>query len=504
MEAPDLLTQGATRFPQRACVVESDRARTFAEADEHAARGAAAMRAAGVRSGDRVALLARNELEYLEIMAASQRAEAILVPLNNRLTTPELAYIVADCSPRLLIQGPGYADVAAALDVEHTWHLGDEGTGRPYDGVLAATEPMPRGVLDSAAAGTILYTSGTTGRPKGAVLSNGALATRMLFIVVESGARSGDVFVQTLPMFHIAANISAAYAVIGGTNVMVTAFDPAEVVALLARHRATAILLVPTTINRLCDEPSLLTADLSALRLVHYGASPIPPEVLRRALRLLRCGFLQYFGMTETSGCTLLRPDDHDPECHPERLASAGTETLTFSVRVVDGEDRAVGPGEVGEVVCRGPAVMDGYWNNPEATAEALRGRWMHTGDLGYRDANGYLFITDRLKDMIVTGGENVYPREVEDVIYEHPGVLEAAVIGIPDERWGEAVHAIVVPRGAGPSGDELLDHCRARLAGYKVPKSVEFVDALPRNVTGKVLKRELREHRAALRQGAS
>jgi acyl-CoA synthetase (AMP-forming)/AMP-acid ligase II len=206
------------------------------------------------------------------------------------------------------------------------------------------------------------------------------------------------------------------------------------------------------------------------------------------------CEFTQFFGMTETSGCTLLRAADHDPERHPERLASAGTETISFEVRVVGPDDRELPPGEVGEIVCRGPAVMTEYWGRPDATAEALRGGWMHTGDLGLRSADGYVYVTDRLKDMVVSGGENVYPREVEDVLFAHPAVAEAAVIGVPDERWGERVHAVVVVRdGATVTDDELLAYCKAHLAGYKCPKTVERLSVLPRNVTGKVLKTELR-----------
>jgi acyl-CoA synthetase (AMP-forming)/AMP-acid ligase II len=225
-----------------------------------------------------------------------------------------------------------------------------------------------------------------------------------------------------------------------------------------------------------------------------YGASPIAPEVLRRAIEVFGCDFVQFFGMTETSGCTLLRAADHDPVRFPERLASAGTDTVSFETRVVDAHDVELPPGEVGEIVTRGPAVMTGYWNQPEATADALRNGWMHTGDLGYRAADGYLYVTDRLKDMIVSGGENVYPREVEDVLFEHPDVLDAAVIGVPDERWGERVHAVVCLRPGRALDDAAVQRfCRERLAAYKCPRSVAFVDELPRNVTGKVLKRELR-----------
>ena len=499
MIAPDLVRNPARRFGDRPCMVGAERSLTFAEVDARADSLAAALAARGVVAGDRVALLALNEVEYLEIQVAAQRLGAVLVPLNYRLAVPELAFIVGDAGAGVLIHGPGQAEAAAALAaeqaVDRTLHLGAEGVGEAYEDALAAhPDAERRGPLDAGAAACILYTSGTTGRPKGAVLSNLALYARAAAHGVELPIAPGDVFVQTLPMFHIASNLSYGFAYCGATNVLVRAFDPVAVVETIARHDATHVLLVPTTINMLVNHPVAASADLGSLRTVLYGASPIAPELLRRAIDVFRCGFVQFFGMTETSGCTLLRAADHDPVRHPERLASAGTDTVSFETRVVDGDDRELPPGEVGEIVTRGPAVMTAYWNNPEATAQALRNGWMHTGDLGYRAADGYLYVSDRLKDMIVSGAENVYPREVEDVLFEHPAVLEAAVIGVPDERWGERVHAVVCRRpGHEVDAAAVIAHCRSRLAGYKCPRSVAFVDALPKNVTGKVLKRELR-----------
>ena len=263
-------------------------------------------------------------------------------------------------------------------------------------------------------------------------------------------------------------------------------------------HLATHVLLVPTTINMIGNHPGIEAERFEHLQMVLYGASPIAPDVLRRAIDVFGCAFLQFFGMTETAGCTMLRPADHDPEARPDLLASAGTDSISFETLVVDPDDVPCPPGAVGEIVTRGPALMDGYWGQPEATAQALRNGWMHTGDLGYRNEEGYLFVTDRLKDMIVTGGENVYPREVEDVLFAHPAIFEAAVIGLPDERWGERVHAVLVARpGHDMSEADVLAYCRGKLAGYKCPKTAELVSCLPKNVTGKVLKRELRAARA-------
>lgn len=504
MQVPDLLRNAAVRYPQRACVTDGIRVLTFAEVDERADRAAAAFRRTGLVAGDRVALLAENEVEHFELQVAAIRAGVVLVPLNFHCTVAELAYIVRDCAPGLLIYGPGYRDAAAALAVERAWCL-EPGEGE-YETALAAGPRVPSASFaDASTVATIMYSSGTTGRPRGAVISCGALWARVNMIVAEADIRLGDVFVQALPMFHIAAHVAYGFCYRASTTVLLKGFESVGTVEALAANRATHVLLVPTMINMLGLREELFDADLTELRMVLYGASPISPEVLRRAITALPgCGFLQFFGMTETFGASLLRPGDHDPDAHPERLASAGTDALSFSTRVVDADGEEVPPGVVGEVLSRGPALMDGYWNNPVGTSAALVDGWMHTDDLGYRGKDGYLYITDRLKDMIVSGGENVYPREVEDMLYTHPDVLEAAVVRLPDERWGERVHAVVVARRPSTlSTDVLVAHCRKGLAGYKVPKTVEFLDQLPKNATGKVLRRSLWDGQRVSREDA-
>ncbi|MCC5884939.1 MAG: long-chain-fatty-acid--CoA ligase [Gammaproteobacteria bacterium] len=496
---PDMLVNAAKRFGSATCVSNGRRLHSFAETHERAGRLAAALLADGLRAGDRVAILAHNELEYTEIQVACQRAGLILVPMNYRLSQPELAYIVDDCGPRALIHGPGFAATADRLGVERTLHLGAEGTGASYDYVLAAAvDTLGAEALPAATPCSILYTSGTTGRPKGAVLSNLALWARMNSSALEVRPHSSAVFLQCLPLFHIASNLGYAFTYCGATNVFVTQFDLKRVIEHIECDRPSHILLVPTMINMLLNHPDIADVDFSSVEMVLYGASSIAPDVLRRAMAVMGCEFLQLFGMTETSGCTVLRPADHDPVNHPEWLASAGTDAIGFETKVVDDADLEVAAGVVGEVVTRGPAVMTGYWNNDAATAEALRNGWMHTGDLGYRGEDGYVYITDRKKDMIISGGENVYPREVEDVLYAHPAIVEAAVIGVPDPRWGERVHAVVVLRDGQPvEADTLLAFVRERLAGYKVPRSVEFTDELPKNATGKILKKDLRAARS-------
>lgn len=493
---PDMLTNGAKRAPDLACVSDGITSHSFSETNDRASRLAWSLLDHGLLRGDRVALLAMNELEYTEIQVACQRAGLILVPLNYRLAIPELQYLVGDSSPSLLIHGPGFADYAAALNVEPTLYLGSEGHGSPYVELLDtgtnAIEPRP---VEPEAPCVILYTSGTTGRPKGAVLSNMALWARINSSSLEFAQQPGDALLQCLPLFHIASNVGYAFSYMNATNIFVKAFDPAVVFEHLARDRPTHVLLVPTMINMLLNHPDIETSDWSSVRTIIYGASTIAPDLLGRAIEVMGCEFVQMFGMTETSGCAVLRPADHDPGNHPEWLASAGTDAAGFETRVVGPDDVELAAGAVGEIVTRGPAVMTEYWANPEATAEALRNGWMHTGDAGYRGSDGYVYVTDRFKDMIVSGGENIYPREVEDVLFAHDGVLEAAVIGIPSERWGEQVHAIVVLHaGAEVAEQTLLEYARENLATYKVPQSVAFVDSLPKNVTGKVLKTDLRD----------
>ena len=495
MQIPDLVRNPARRFPDRICVREGARSLTFAEVDERADRLAAGLRQRGLEPGDRVAILAFNELEYLEIQVGVQRARGVLVPLNYRLSITELAHIIGKCGASVLIYGPGLGPAAREMDVPLIVRLGPDGVGEPYADLLAA-DPLPPDEegLDPAAPVNILYTSGTTGRPKGAVLTNLGFFAREAALALDIAAQPGSVFLQTLPMFHIAANTAYSFTFSGSTIVLLKEFSVEGVVAALHAHTVTHVLLVPATINVINHHPGIDDEHFPHLELVIYGASPIAPEVLRRALDVFGCGFFQLYGMTETCACSILRPDAHDPELRAELLASAGTDAITFETLVVDGDGRPCPVGTVGEIVTRGPAVMVGYWDDPEETASAMRGGWMHTGDLGYRSDDGYLYVTDRLKDMIITGGENVYPREIEDVLFAHHGVLEAAVIGVPDEEWGERVHAVVVQKpGVTVSAEELIGHCRQQLARYKCPKSVAFADSLPKNATGKVLKKELR-----------
>ncbi|MEE2683212.1 MAG: long-chain-fatty-acid--CoA ligase [Actinomycetota bacterium] len=490
LTVPDIIQQSAFQYPDRCAIKVDDREFTFAEVDERANRLARILVDMGIPHGSRIAFLAMNEPEFFEIQIAAIRACVALVPLNFRLAVPELDFIMENSTPQLLITGSGFHDIGDQLNCPKRLYLGDS-----YEELLAKVDPLDRAPIDASSICSVLYTSGTTGRPKGSLISNQALWARIVSFTLEYKPDPGDVFLQGLPLFHIAANVSFMYAYNAATNIVVRDFTPDGVIQLLEEQKVTDALFVPTMINLLINHPDILSADLSRLDFVAYGASTIPPSVLTKAIEVFDADFCQLFGMTETSGCTALRPEDHDPVNKSHLLASAGLVAHGFEVRIVDDQDVDVPVGEVGEVICRGPALMDGYLDATEATASALRGGWMHTGDMGKFDDEGYLYITDRKKDMIISGGENIYPREVEDVLFNHESVHSAAVIGIPDEQWGEQVHAVVVLHPESALKEmELLIYARENLAGYKVPKSVEFVKELPMNATGKVLKKILRE----------
>jgi long-chain acyl-CoA synthetase len=489
--------RNARRFPWRVGLAFGDTRLTWPEVDGRVNRFANALRARGVAAGDRVAILTHNSHRFLEVYWGLAKLGSIAVPLNFRLTPAEMATLLEHSGARILLAGGEYLEMAGELP-------GLElliGLDRPdsYERILAEAAagepPLGAGSDDPFA---IMYTSGTTSLPKGAVVTHGNLESNVYNQAIADKADPADINLVATPLYHMGAVfMGTTYAALGCTQVILERFDAAEVLETIERERVTTCLLVPTMLNMVLNEPSIHERDLSSLRLIFYGGSTITKPVLRRAIETIGCGFTQGYGLTETIEATFLTADDHrldDDPLHERRLASAGREAVNAEVRVVDEEGRDLPPGEVGEVLIRSPSVIREYWRAPEATSGALRDGWFHTGDLGYRDDDAYLFIVDRKKDMIISGGVNVYPKEVEEVLFAHPSVLEAAVIGLPDDTWGEAVTAVVVVRpGCELTEDELLEHCRGALAGYKKPRSVKFVSELPRNPSGKILKRELR-----------
>ena len=504
----DVIRERAAERGDAVAIALGDRELTFAALDERSSRLARALSDSGVGPGDRVAYLDRTAPEVIEVLFAVSKIGAVIVPMNWRLAGPELSAVLADSTARVLITGAEFSEIAAELIAERNRSaelitVGARGADG-YERWLSAQDaldPGHRGDADDVV--VQMYTSGTTGVPKGVLTTH-----RNLAAAAETSPRWGfddaSVSLTPLPMFHI-GGIGWAFVGLwnGAATILVRNFDAEGVLATLEQRRVTNAVFVPTMLQTLADVPDAARRDFSALRSIAYGASPITTTVLKAALRTFRCSLFGIYGLTETTGAiTQLDPADHDPDgAREDLLCSAGRPYPWAELLIADpmtGEP--LRPREVGEIWLRAPNVMRGYFNRPDETAAALsRDGWLRTGDGGYVDEDGYLFLTDRIKDMIVSGGENVYPIEVEEVLSQYPEVLEVAVIGVPDERWGETVKALIVCRpGAEPDADEVVAFARARLAGYKLPRSVEFVDELPRTPTGKVLKRQLRERYGA------
>ncbi len=485
-----------------------DRQLSYGEALAESNRLANALAGAGLARGDRFSYLSKNSLEYPLLFIAASKIGAVPVPLNYRLAPLELAYIANDSGSRILIARGEYVDaidgirselktVETFIGLEAPAHAGWESYAS-WVGAQPATAPECEVQPDDDL--YQMYTSGTTGRPKGAIVTHRALLSQLSQQIPAFEVTSDDRTLIVAPLYHAAAAVTAMGCIVLGSPMVIhEEFDPTAVVRALSEERITRTTLVPAMIQAcLVFVSDVAERSYDNLRLIVYGASPIAAEPLKRAMEVFGCDFAQGYGMTETTAqLTLLTPDDHRAALagRPELLLSAGRPIPGTQVRIVDENDRPVPNGTIGEIVGRGPQLMRGYWNLPEASAEALAGGWMHTGDAGILDDEGYLYIQDRTKDMVVSGGENVYPREVENVLFEHPAVADVAVIGVPDEKWGEAVKAIIVLReGESATSEEIIDFCRGKLAGYKRPRSVDFIDALPRNASGKVLKKDLRE----------
>jgi acyl-CoA synthetase (AMP-forming)/AMP-acid ligase II len=489
---PDLIACATDRFPDKVAVRYGDRSLTYAELSDRASRFAGLLHARGITGGRRVGLLAMNDLEYVEIRVGAQRAGAILVPVNYRLAELELSAILEDADVDLLIVGRDLQELAARMPVPAVLRLGaprSEGQ-ESYDAALdgAVALPVPPGYAPEDIC-PISYTSGTTARPKGVMLSNRSIHAGTMAMGHELGPTPQSVFLVCTPLFHVGSEVAYSCTFLGGTLVLLPKFEVDLFIDALDRAKVTHCQMVPTMMQMVLEQWQDRPA--GSLTRILYGAAPMPPELLRQAIDTWGCEFVNGYGSTESMGISFLAPWEHTPDL----LASVGRSSSLTVSRLVDDDDQDVGTGVLGEVLGKGPALTSGYWRNPEETAAALRGGWMHTGDMAYRDDQGYLYLVDRRNDKIVTGGENVFPSEVENVIASHPAIAEAAVIGITDPVWGEAVSAVMVVRdGMTVTEADVIAHCRARLAGYKVPKQMRFAPAaLPRTPTGKLLRRELR-----------
>lgn len=506
-----LIRHFARAQPEREMFVFGSERRTWGEEYTVACRVAQAAIRDGLGVGDRIAFLDRNGVAYFDFLFGGSLVGAVNVAVNWRLAPAEMAAIIDDSGASVLAMHSDYLPALEVMEgalptVRRIIVLG-EGAGRcadprlmPFEDWIAecpVDDPGHRGDLDEVS--MQLYTSGTTGLPKGVMLTNGNLSTAISMAGDTFSIRDDTVSMVAMPLFHIGGSGWALCGMSrGGRSVIVRDIDPIHLLQLIEKERVTEMFVVPAVLMLLLATPSLRTTDLSSLRVVFYGASPIAEDVLVKCIAAFGSDFCQVYGMTETTGAiTALRFEDHDPD-GPRRglLRSAGKPHESVELRIVDPETGLDVPvGEVGEVWTRSPYNMAGYWAKPEESAATIGpDGWLRTGDAGYFDDQGYLYLHDRIKDMVVTGGENVYPAEVENVLLSHASVVDAAVIGVPDEKWGETVKAIVVlsPGTALDEGD-VIAYCRDNLAHYKCPTSVDVVDALPRNPSGKILKRQLR-----------
>jgi long-chain acyl-CoA synthetase len=478
----------------RVAVIDGDRRVSCAELSERALRLAAGLQRLGVEPGDRVALLSANSHRYVEAYFGIPSAGMIFVPLNTRLATPELEAILQDCGARVLLcdREPG----ALTNRVQHVVSIPDA-----YETLIAQSLQPARPTADASTVAALFYTGGTTGVPKGVMLTHRNLVANAFHKAAACSLTSDDVFLAAPAMFHVAGIAPLVSLVwLGARTVSLPAFDPERCLDAIEQHGVTLAIPVPTMLAALVAAQRRSPRDVSSLRLLGHAGSPIASEVIEAAHAAFpNAELAQFYGATETSSVvTALR--DEQALIGTARLGSCGRATPGVAVRVVRPDGGECAPGEVGEILVRGPNVTVGYWGKPEATAAALRDGFYHTGDLGLMQDGGYLFVVDRLKDMIISGAENVYSIEVEDVLYRHPAVVEAAVFGIPDSTWGEAVHAIVVVQPelrarADALASELRAHCRQAIAGYKVPKQIDVqVEPLPKSGPGKILKRVLRD----------
>ncbi|WP_448642828.1 long-chain-fatty-acid--CoA ligase [Geodermatophilus sp. URMC 63] len=502
MTAADQLARWARRTPDAWALRFEGGGRTYAEVDERVTRLARVLADRGVGTGDRVAVLGLNSMEVWEAHLAGVRLGAVVVPVNFRLVADEVAYVLADSGATALVVDTGLAEVAAKAREQAPGLQTVLTIGGDLEEAIAAASAEPLDVeVDESSPAFIMYTSGTTGRPKGAVLTHHNLLMHVFSQVTHLGWNPDDrVGVPGAPLFHIAGLAGGLPPLLlGGTHVILRSggFDPVATLDLIERERVSSIFLVPAMWAAVVAVPGIADRDLSSLRRISWGAAPASTTLLRTMIDTFpQAEVVTAFGQTECSPVTcFLRGEDS-----VRKIGSIGTPMLNVEVRVVDEAMDDVPRGEVGEIVYRSPMVMEEYWNKPEATAEAFAGGWFHSGDLVRQDEDGYYYVVDRKKDMIITGGENVYCAEVEDVLAAHPKVAEVALIGVPDARYGEAPLAVVAPRDPAdpPTPEELTAWCRERLARYKNPREYSIVGALPRNPSGKVLKTRLREEHSA------
>ena len=504
----DIPRSGATFFAEKIAIVFEKRRLSYRELNERINRFANALVKLGLNKGDRIAVLSENTDRYVEVYYGAAKAGVVVTPLNFRLSEAELVTIVDDSGSAVYIAGDGYEEKSRGLrkdlkNIRQWISLDNEADGYVFYESLLRDSPKnePHIAVDENELAVLLYTGGTTGLPKGVMLSHRNLLTSAFSINLSYSFTRNDSACQVLPLFHVAFWTIFSLLIVGGKVVIVRRPHVEEILTAVQNERCTHVNLVPTLLSWILDHPRFDEFDLSSLRLLAYGGSPIAPEVLRKTLqRLPTTSFAQGYGLTEAAPfVSWLKQEDHDliiQGKRPELTRSIGQGAPFVEIKVVDENDVPVKVGEVGEIVARGKNIMMGYWKQPDITAKTLRRGWLHTGDMGTIDQDGYVYLMDRKADMIITGGENVYPKEVEDILHEHRAVLECAVASAPDEKWGERVQAVVVLRtGESATEEEMIDFCKSRLAHYKCPKHVEFWKELPKTSVGKITRNAVKAH---------
>lgn len=484
------------------------RVSSYADFDRNTSRVANGLIAEGVAPQSRVAFLDKNSDLFYEVVFGCAKANAVSVGINWRLAPPEVAYVVNDSKAEVMFVGPDFFPLVEKIAGELTTvkriiamapgHAEWTDFAGWRDAQSDADPAVPTSREDICIQ---MYTSGTTGHPKGVQLANKAFFNLRRMPPNDDMAwdrwTADDVSLVAMPSFHIGGAGWGILGIMAGCrNIVVSEFEPGEVLGIIQNEGVNKLFMVPAAMRLCLQHPDCADTDFGSVNYIMYGASPIPLDLLKQAIEVFKCGFVQLYGMTETTGtATYLPPQDHDVTGANEKMKSAGKPMPGVEIKVVDDDGRSLPPRQVGEICLKSAANMTGYWNLPEATAKTLIDDFVHTGDAGYLDEDGYVYVHDRVKDMIVSGAENVYPAEVENAIFGHPAVADVAVIGIPDEKWGEAVKAVVVLKpGAEPDENGIIGFARERIAAYKCPKSVDFIDELPRNPSGKILKRELRK----------